>query len=65
VNLTIVKDCHTTADRPNFKAGRNIKFHNWLWGNLTPAIGEIQMKEYNNIEKNVPAEARFSMNLTL
>ncbi len=43
-NMTIVKDCHTTADRPNFKAKDLIDFHNWLWQNLTPTEGRIQLK---------------------
>lgn len=48
-NMTIVKDCHTTADRPNMGAERNIKFHNWLWGNLTPTKGKIQIKDSKEI----------------
>jgi nicotinamidase-related amidase len=48
-NLTIVKDCHTTADRPNMKAEENIKFHNWLWENMTPTHGIIQVKNSNEI----------------
>jgi nicotinamidase-related amidase len=42
-DLTIIKDCHTTADRPNLKAEENIKFHNWLWANLTPTKGKIRV----------------------
>jgi nicotinamidase-related amidase len=49
-NLTIVKDCHTTADRPNMKAEENIKFHNWLWENMTPTNGKIQIKNLNKIK---------------
>jgi nicotinamidase-related amidase len=48
-NLTIVKDCHTTADRPNINAEENIKFHNWLWGNMTPTKGKIRIKNSNDI----------------
>jgi nicotinamidase-related amidase len=48
-DLTIVKDCHTTADRPNLKAEENIKFHNWLWANLTPTKGKIRIIDSNEI----------------
>jgi nicotinamidase-related amidase len=48
-NLTIVKDCHTTADRPSMKAEANINFHNWLWGSLTPTNGSIQIKNSDEL----------------
>lgn len=48
-DITIVKDCHTTADRPNLKAEENIKFHNWLWENLTPTKGSIRAMNSNEI----------------
>lgn len=49
-NLTIIEDCHTTADRPNIKAEENIKFHNWLWQNLTPTNGRIRIVNSNDIK---------------
>ena len=49
-NLTIIEDCHTTADRPNIKAEENIKFHNWLWQNLTPTNGTIRIVNSNDIK---------------
>ena len=48
-DLTIIKDCHTTADRPNLKAEENINFHNWLWANLTPTNGRIRLLPSNEI----------------
>jgi len=48
-DLTIVKDCHTTADRPDIKAVENIKFHNWLWANLTPTEGKIRIINSSDI----------------
>ncbi len=48
-NITIVKECHTTADRPNFKAKDLIDFHNWLWENLTPTKGRIQLTSFRDI----------------
>lgn len=49
-NLTIIEDCHTTADRPNIKAEENIKFHNWIWQNLTPTNGKIRIVNSNDIK---------------
>ncbi len=48
-NITVVGDCHTTADRPNFKAEQLIDFHNWLWANLTPTNGRIEVKKLKDI----------------
>jgi len=48
-NLTIVRDCHTTADRPDLKADKIILFHNWLWENLTPTQGKILIKSADEI----------------
>ncbi len=48
-NIIVAKDCHTTADRPDFKAEKLIEFHNWLWENLTPTKGTINVKELNEI----------------
>lgn len=49
-NLTIIEDCHTTTDRPTMKAELNIKFHNWLWENLTPTNGTIRTINSNDIK---------------
>ena len=42
-NVIIVKDCHTTADRPHLNAEKIIEHHNWLWENLTPTNGRIEL----------------------
>ncbi len=48
-DITVVSDCHTTADRPIFKAEQLIDFHNWLWANLTPTNGKIEVKEFKEL----------------
>jgi nicotinamidase-related amidase len=48
-NIVIVKECHTTADRPNQTAKNLIDFHNWLWENLTPTEGSITVKALKDI----------------
>lgn len=48
-NITIIKDCHTTADRPGFSAVQLIVFHEWLWKNLTPTGGRIRVQSLDAI----------------
>ena len=42
-NVFIVKDCHTTANRLYLSADKVIQYHNWLWENLTPTNGKIEL----------------------
>jgi nicotinamidase-related amidase len=42
-NIYVVKDCHTTTNRPHLKAEQVIQHHNWLWENMTPTDGEIKL----------------------
>lgn len=48
-NIVVVKDGHTTADRPMIKAKTLIEFHNWIWADLTPTKGKIVIKETKEI----------------
>lgn len=41
--ITIVKDGHTTADRPHLKAEQVIEHYNWTWVNMVPVNGVIQV----------------------
>lgn len=47
--ITIIKDGHTTADRPHATAVQLINFHNWLWENLTPTQNRIEVKNTHEI----------------
>ena len=47
--ITIIKDGHTTADRPHIAAVQLIGFHNWLWENLTPTQSRIEVKNTHEI----------------
>ncbi len=42
-NIVVIKDCHTTTSRPHMSAEKVIQHHNWLWENLTPTNGTIQL----------------------
>ncbi len=48
-DIVVVKDAHTTADRPTLRAQEIIEFHNWLWENLTPTEGRIIVKTTKEI----------------
>ena len=48
-DMTVIKDGHTTADRPHATAVQLIDFHNWLWENLTPTLGHIKLKSTSEI----------------
>jgi len=42
-DITIISDCHTTADRPFCKAKMLIDFYNWLWTDLTKTKYKIKV----------------------
>ncbi|WP_321437921.1 isochorismatase family protein [uncultured Bacteroides sp.] len=42
-DITIVSDCHTTADRPSCNAKTLIDFYNWLWADLTQTKYKIKV----------------------
>ena len=41
--ITIIKDAHTTADRPFMSAESVIEHYNWVWENMTPVNGKIEV----------------------
>jgi hypothetical protein len=42
-NIIVVKDCHTTTNRPHLSAEKVIQHHNWLWENMMPTNGKIKL----------------------
>jgi nicotinamidase-related amidase len=42
-NIVIVKDCHTTANRPHLSAEQVIQHHNWIWENMYSTNGKIKL----------------------
>lgn len=50
-NIFVVKDCHTTANRPFLSAEKAIQYHNWLWENLTPTNGTIKLVSSKEVIK--------------
>lgn len=48
-HITIVKDGHTTADRPHADAATVITHHNWIWENMIPTQGTVTLKTTEEI----------------
>ena len=42
-HLKIITDGHTTADRPFLTAKQVIDHYNWIWSDLTPTQGTIEL----------------------
>lgn len=42
-NITVIEDGHTTGDRPQLKAIQVIDHYNWVWKNMIPTKGKIQV----------------------
>jgi nicotinamidase-related amidase len=47
-NIIVIKDGHTTADRPNLKAKQVIDHYNWIWSEMTPTKGRIKVIDFDN-----------------
>ncbi len=45
-DITIVSDGHTTGERPHLKAEKVIEHYNWVWQNMIPTKGSIQVKSF-------------------
>jgi len=51
--ITVVEDGHTTADRPNLAAENLIKHYNWVWANLSPTKGSVQVSPFQKIKDQI------------
>jgi len=48
-NITIVKDGHTTADRPHADANTVINHYNWVWENMSPTQGKLEVIAFEDL----------------
>ena len=48
-HLTIVKNGHTTADRPHLSAWQVIEHYNWIWQNMISTKGNIKVVAFEDI----------------
>jgi nicotinamidase-related amidase len=46
-SLTIIEDGHTTGNRPNLNASQVIDHYNWVWKNMIPTKGKIEVLPYH------------------
>ncbi len=51
--ITVVKDCHTTGNRPHLKAKKVIEHYNWVWQNMIPTNNKIEVKTFEQLKKEI------------
>ncbi len=49
-NITVVEDGHTTGERPHLKAEQVIDHYNWVWRNMVPTKGKVEVKKTEQIK---------------
>ncbi len=49
--VTIIKDCHTTGNRPHMTAEKVIEHHNWIWQNMKPTKGKTEVISFEHFLK--------------
>ena len=55
-NITVVKNGHTTGDKPHIEAEIIIEHHNWVWQNLIPTKGRIKVLDFDELEITTPQQ---------
>ena len=48
-NVTVVSDAHTTGERPILSAKQVIDHYNWIWQNMIPTQGKIEVKSFEDL----------------
>jgi nicotinamidase-related amidase len=48
-NLTVVEDGHTTGERPYLQAVQVIEHYNWVWKNMIPTRGNVNVRPHQII----------------
>ncbi|WP_299442687.1 isochorismatase family protein [uncultured Aquimarina sp.] len=51
-DITVVSNGHTTGDRPHLKAEKVIEHYNWVWENMIPTKGKVDVKTFEQIKEN-------------
>ena len=49
-NILVVQDGHTTDDRPHLKAEKVIEHYNWIWQNMIPTNGKVEVEKTERIK---------------
>ena len=55
-NITVVSNGHTTGERPHLTAEKVIEHYNWVWQNMIPTKGKIEVKSLDDIKKTTPQQ---------
>jgi len=55
-NITVVENGHTTGERPHLKAKKVIEHYNWVWRNMIPTKGKIEVKNFEEIKNDTTIE---------
>lgn len=50
-HVTIIEDGHTTGERPHMSAEKVIRHYNWVWKNMIPTKGQINVVPTSDILK--------------
>lgn len=48
-NITVVSDAHTTGEKPHINPKEVIEHYNWIWQNMIPTKGKIEVKTTEQI----------------
>ncbi len=51
--IVVVRNGHTTADRPHMSAEQVIEHYNWVWQNMTPTKGDIKLIDAEELAAKV------------
>ena len=49
--ITVISNGHTTGERPHLKAEKVIEHYNWMWDEMIPINGKINVVSCNNYMK--------------
>ncbi|TRX72129.1 isochorismatase family protein [Carboxylicivirga sp. M1479] len=53
--LTVVENGHTTGERPHLTAAKVIEHYNWVWRNMLPTNGKVDVKSFEEIKNAINA----------
>ena len=53
-DITVVKNAHTTGDKPHLKAKIIVEHYNWIWQNMIPTKGRIKVLDFKEVKLTSP-----------
>jgi nicotinamidase-related amidase len=59
-SVTVVADGHTTGARQHLQAEKVIEHYNWVWQNMLPTDGKIEVKELQQIKNDIVIKSSIS-----